>query len=172
MIDPRHPVGKFEMVEEVSDREWIQQVAEAPVRLRAAVQGLTPGQMETPYRAGGWTVRQVVHHLPDSHFNAYARFKLALTEEEPPIKPYHEDRWAELADSMTVPPGVSLALLEALHSRWVGLLRSLTPADFARTFRHPESGIFTLDRALAMYAWHGRHHVAQITSLRERMGWS
>ena len=139
--------------------------------MRAAVAGLTPEQLDTPYRPGGWTVRQVVHHVPDSHINSYVRFKLALTEEEPTIKPYDEARWAKLADTATTPVEVSLTLLDSLHSRWVPLLQSLTEADFARQFRHPELGMVRLDRNLALYAWHGKHHVAHITSLRERMGW-
>ena len=112
-----------------------------------------------------------MHHVPDSHLNSYCRFKLALTEDEPTIKPYHEDRWAELEDSRTTPIEVSLALLESLHSRWVSLLKSLEPADFQRTFRHPEIGVVTLAQNACLYAWHGRHHAAHVTSLRERMGW-
>ena len=172
-MDLRYPIGPFEFnggITAGQRRLLIEQIEEAPARLRAAVEDLSPEQMNTPYRPGGWTVRQVVHHVPDSHLNSYIRFKLALTEEEPTIKPYDEARWAELADSQA-PPEVSLALLEFLHRRWVPLLRSLTPADFARTFRHPELGLMTLEKTLALYAWHGRHHVAHITSLRERMGW-
>ncbi len=133
--------------------------------------GLSPEQLDTPYRPGGWTVRQVVHHVPDSHINSYIRFKLALTEPEPTIKPYDEALWAELADTPATPVEVSLTLLDSLHGRWVPLLRSLSGADFARQFRHPELGMVRLDGNLALYAWHGRHHVAHITSLRERMGW-
>ena len=140
--------------------------------MRAAVAGLTPERFDTPYRPGGWTVRQVVHHVPDSHMNAYVRFKLALTEDEPTIKPYEEAAWAELADSASTPADVSLTLLETLHDRWVRLLRSMTEADFARKFRHPQLGVVPLDKNLALYAWHGKHHVAHITSLRQRMGWS
>jgi uncharacterized damage-inducible protein DinB len=140
--------------------------------MRAAVAGLTPERFDTPYRPGGWTVRQVVHHVPDSHMNAYVRFKLALTENEPTIKPYEEAAWAELADSASTPVDVSLTLLETLHDRWVRLLRSMTEADFARKFRHPQLGVVPLDKNLALYAWHGKHHVAHITSLRQRMGWS
>jgi len=140
--------------------------------MRAAVAGLTPERFDTPYRPGGWTVRQVVHHVPDSHMNAYVRFKLALTENEPTIKPYEEAAWAELADSASTPADVSLTLLETLHDRWVRLLRSMTEADFARKFRHPQLGVVPLDKNLALYAWHGKHHVAHITSLRQRMGWS
>jgi len=134
------------------------------------VAGLSEPQLDTPYRPGGWTVRQVVHHVPDSHINSYVRFRLALTENEPTVKPYDESRWAELADSRTAHIETSLALLESLHERWVLLLRSLSPADFRRQFRHPELGAVSLEKNLALYAWHGRHHVAHITSLRERMG--
>ncbi|MDQ3223410.1 MAG: putative metal-dependent hydrolase [Gemmatimonadota bacterium] len=151
----------------------IGEIAAAPGHLREAVAGLTAEQLETPYRPAGWTVRQVVHHLPDSHLNAYTRIKLALTEEEPTIKPYEEARWAELPDARTGPIEPSLALLESLHQRWLLLLRQLRPSDFERRFRHPEHGrIFQVEEAVAMYAWHGRHHVAHITSLRRRMGWS
>jgi len=139
--------------------------------LRAAVAGLRPEQLDTPYRPGGWTVRQVVHHVPDSHMNSYMRFKLALTEDEPTIKPYDEKLWAELADTPATPVEVSLTLLESMHDRWVRLLRSLQDAHFERQFRHPELGVVRLDRNLALYAWHGKHHVAHITSLRERMSW-
>jgi len=140
--------------------------------LRAAVTELTPAQLDTPYRDGGWTVRQVVHHVPDSHLNAYTRMKLALTEDEPVIKPYDEARWAELADVPATPIETSLTLLECLHRRWVLLLRSLGPKELSRRFRHPEHNrSIDLDEMLALYAWHGRHHVAHITSLRSRMGW-
>jgi len=149
----------------------IAEIAQAPAKLRAAVEGLSPEQLDTPYRPGGWTVRQVVHHVPDSHLNSYCRFKLALTEDEPTIKAYHEDRWAELDDSRSAPIEVSLAMLESLHKRWVLLMKSLAPADFARTFRHPEIGLVSLAKNVCLYAWHGRHHAAHITSLRERMGW-
>ncbi len=173
-MDLRYPIGKFhyegEMTEEARCRA-IQEIAETPARLRKAIEGLTAQQLATPYRPEGWTVRQVVHHLPDSHLNAYIRFKLALTEDEPTIKPYEQERWANLEDTRNTPVEVSLALLGSLHQRWVVLLESLRPEDFARTFRHPEQGIVSLDKQLALYAWHGRHHVAHITSLRERMGW-
>jgi hypothetical protein len=139
--------------------------------MRAAVQGLSAEQLDTPYRPGGWTVRQLVHHVPDSHMNGYVRLKLALTEDEPMIKTYMEDRWAELADSRDVPIATSLALLEHVHTRWVALWRSLTDAQWARRFRHPDWGLVTLEWHCALYAWHGRHHVAHITGLRERSGW-
>ena len=173
-MDLRYPLGKFKYEGELSDEQRgraIRQIAEAPAKLRAAVQGLNDEQLNTPYRPEGWTVRQVVHHLPDSHLNAYTRFKLGLTEEEPMVKPYDEVRWANLADTRDTPVEVSLALLDFLHRRWVILLASLQPQDFARRFRHPELGAMTLDKNLALYAWHGRHHVAHISSLRERMGW-
>jgi len=175
-MDLRYPIGTFSFEGEATDaqrRRWIEEIDKAPAALRAGVAGLTPDQMDTPYRPNGWTVRQVVHHLPDSHLNAYVRFKLALTEDEPTIKPYDEARWAELADTRTVSPDVSLTLLESLHERWVALLQSMTPKEFRRTFHHPEQGrSLTLEEVLAMYAWHGRHHVAHITSLRTREGWS
>ena len=173
-VDLQYPIGRFEFPREVSSEDrarFIQEIAETPANLRAAVAGLSGEQLDTPYRPGGWTVRQVVHHVPDSHMNSYVRFRLALTEEEPTIKPYDEARWAELADARTAGIETSLALLESLHERWVLLLRSLSPADFRRQFRHPELGVVSLEKNLALYAWHGRHHVAHITSLRERMGW-
>ena len=172
--DLRYPVGRFDATEEVTPgrrREWIEQVAGAPARLREAVAGLGDEQLDTPYREGGWTVRQVLHHLADSHINAYVRMKLALTEDSPAIKTYDEARWAELADTRDTPPEVSLALLDALHRRWLILLRSLGDADWAKTFRHPEWGEPSLERTLGLYAWHGRHHVAHVTRLRGRMGW-
>jgi DinB superfamily len=139
--------------------------------LRAAIAGRDEAQLDTPYRDGGWTVRQVVHHVPESHMNAYIRFKLALTENEPTVKPYNEAAWAETADVSETPIDVSLALLDNLHKRWVILLQSLSDADFAKQFRHPDLGLVTLEKNLALYAWHGKHHVAHITSLRERMQW-
>ena len=174
MEDLRYPVGRFRMPSEVTDEErerFIGEIAEAPALLRRAVAGLSPEQFDTPDRPGGWTVRQVVHHVPDSHLNSYVRFKLALTEDEPAVKSYMDDRWALLEDTRRTPPEVSLSLLEALHERWVTLLRSLTRADLARTFLHPELGPVRLEQNIALYAWHGRHHVAHVTSLRERMGW-
>lgn len=174
--DLRYPVGSFQFDGDVQPRTREQRtsdIAAAPAHLREAVAGLTAAQLDTPYRPGGWTVRQVVHHLPDSHLNAYTRIKLALTEDEPTIKSYEEALWAELPDARTGPIEPSLALLESLHQRWLLLLRQMRPADFERRFRHPEHGrIFRVDEAVALYAWHGRHHVAHITSLRQRMGWS
>lgn len=175
MTDPRYPIGRY-VPQPVSDGStlsgWIDQVAAAPEVLRAAVQGLDETQLETPYREGGWTLRQVTHHVPDSHLNAYVRFRLALTEDAPTIKAYDESLWAELPDARSGSIDVSLLLLEHLHERWVRLLRELTKADFARTFRHPQAAAPTsLARTLGLYAWHGRHHPAQITTLRATRGW-
>jgi hypothetical protein len=171
-LDRRYPIGKFSFPQSTTaaQRElWIAEIAEAPAKLRAAVEGLAPSQIETPYRDGGWTVRQVVHHVPESHMNAYIRFKLALTEEEPTVKPYDESAWARLGDVQTTPVEISLVLLEALHDRWVRVLRMLDEAAFARTFRHPELGLIRLDRNLALYAWHGKHHVAHVELVRDRL---
>ncbi len=175
MEDLRYPVGKFDFQANLTEEEVkqaITDIAQAPAKLRAAVSGLTDAQLDTPYRDGGWTARQVVHHVVDSHLNSYIRFRLALTEDEPTIKPYDEAQWAELVDAKTLPVEVSLALLEPLHERWVTLLRSLTPADFKRQFRHPELGTVTLEKNVGLYAWHGKHHTAHITGLREREGWT
>jgi uncharacterized damage-inducible protein DinB len=139
--------------------------------LRSAVADLNEDQLATPYRPGGWNVRQVVHHLPDSHLNSYIRFRLALTEDNPVVKPYQEAAWAELHDARSAPIELSLALLESLHQRWALLLRSLSERDFARTFQHPELGQLTLAWNLGLYAWHGRHHLAHITNLRTNQGW-
>lgn len=174
MIDAQYPIGKFEARFRLTadDRgTLIDQIADTPGALREAVRGLTGAGLDTRYREGGWTVRQVVHHLPDSHINAYTRLKLALTEDGPTIKPYDEAAWAELSDSLDTPIETSLTLLESLHDRWTRLLRSLDEPAFARPFRHPQHGAVTIDWLVAMYAWHGRHHTAHITSLRERMGW-
>jgi uncharacterized damage-inducible protein DinB len=173
--DPRYPVGKFERPTTTltadQRRELIQQIAATPARMREAVAGLDEAQLDTPYRDGGWTVRQVVHHVPDSHMNAYTRVKLALTEEQPTIKPYDEAAWAKLNDVRDTPIETSLLLLETLHQRWDTILRAMTDADFERTLLHPDMGVMTLDALIAMYAWHGRHHVGHITSLRARSGW-
>jgi len=173
--DLRYPVGEFDWDGHISEAEYprlIAEIAETPGALRSAVAGLSRDQLETQYRPSGWTVKQVVHHLPDSHLNAYTRFKLALTEDEPTIKPYDEAAWAELQDSQKVPIDVSLDLLDSLHVRWVTLLRSMDPADFGRTLKHPErERVLTLGQLLALYAWHGRHHVGHILALRKREGW-
>jgi uncharacterized damage-inducible protein DinB len=172
--DPRYPIGKFNRVTSLTAAEratCIEQVAAAPAQLRKAVAGLTPAQLDTPYREGGWTVRQVAHHVPDSHMNAYVRFKFGLTEDSPAIKTYEEKDWAKTPEVAATPVDVSLSLLDALHTRWVTLLRAMTPQQFARTIKHPEMGPTSLDTMLALYAWHGRHHTAHVTSLRERMGW-
>ena len=174
MEDMRFPVGKFHYdgpLTPEQQKSFLEAIAQTPAELRAAIKGLSDSQLDTPYRPEGWTVRQVVHHVPDSHLNAYVRFKLALTEEDPTIKPYAEDRWAELADTKATPVEVSLTLTDSLHDRWVRLLRSLAPEQWKRTFRHPEMGPMTLEKTLALYAWHGRHHVAHITELRKRMSW-
>ena len=174
MTDLRFPVGKFSYagpLDEPQKQDCIDEIASAPENLRAAVKGLSNAQLDTPYRPEGWTVQQVVHHMPDSHLNAYTRFKLALTEDDPTIKTYAEDRWAELPDSKVTPIEVSLTLLDSLHDRWVRLLRSLNKDEWKRSFRHPELGPMTLEKTLALYAWHGRHHVAHVTELRKRMSW-
>jgi hypothetical protein len=172
--DPRFPIGKFHYdgpPSEEQRRNLISDIEKTPAALRSAVQGLSAQQIETPYREGGWTVRQVVHHVPDSHMNAYVRFKLALTEDEPTIKPYAEDRWAQLSDSQSTPIEVSLALLDSLHHRFVRMLQGIKPEEWKRTFRHPDLGLMPLEKNLALYAWHGKHHVAHITELRKRSGW-
>ena len=170
--DLRYPVGRFRPAAsgvEVRTAQ-IETMRLLPERLRAAVSGLSEAQLDTPYREGGWTVRQVVHHIADSHANSYIRFKLALTEDWPTVKPYDEAAWARLAD-YTTPIDASLVFIDALHARWVSLLGGLTDAEFARGYSNPESGRLTLATALSLYEWHSRHHVAHITALRERMGW-
>ena len=170
MRELQYPIGEFTAPEHVSDeqvREWIDDIETLPARLRRAVSELSPTELDTPYRPGGWTARQVVHHVPDSHLNSYVRFKWTLTEDEPTIKAYHEDRWAELADYASVPVESSLALLETLHARWVGLLRSLTSADLDRAFIHPETNNRVQLRVnVGIYAWHGRHHLAHLALVR------
>jgi uncharacterized damage-inducible protein DinB len=173
--DLRFPIGPFTMpAPELTTEQrldGIQRLAGVPQGFRAAVRGLTLEQLDTPYRPEGWSVCQVVHHVADSHMNAFFRTKLALTEENPTIKPYRQAAWAELPDGRSTGIETSLTMIEGLHARWVILLRSLTPADFAKTFVHPESGKQTIDRILALYAWHGAHHMAHITTLRSRSGW-
>ena len=176
MDDLRYPVGPFEApagpLSEAGRKALIAEVKAAPAALRAAFSDLTPQQLDTPYRPGGWTLRQVAHHVPDSHLNAYVRFRLALTEDKPTIKPYAEDRWAELPEAKTAPVELSLDLLEALHRRFVLLLLNMSAAEWSRRLTHPEHGLVGLEWMLAMYAWHGRHHAAHITSLRRRQGWA
>jgi uncharacterized damage-inducible protein DinB len=172
MTDSRFPVGKFQLAanpQPAQIEEWLTAIEETPRNLRDAVKGLTDTELDTPYRDGGWTVRQVIHHVADSHMHSYARFRFAVTEDAPTIQPYDEAAWAELPDAKTAPVEVSLALLDALHNRWMVLLRSFDEATFARTFVHPENGPMPLMMALQLYAWHGRHHTAHITSFRQRL---
>ena len=174
MTDLRFPVGKptkVENPESAQIEDWLKDIEETPVRLRQAVQGLAAAQLDTPYREGGWTVRQVIHHVADSHMHSYARFRFALTEPEPTIHPYDEAAWAELPDAKSAPVEVSLALLDALHNRWMVLLRSLDSAAMAKVFVHPERGPVSLVDTISLYAWHGRHHTAHITALRQRLSW-
>ncbi|MFN2571283.1 MAG: YfiT family bacillithiol transferase [Gemmatimonadales bacterium] len=173
MSDERYPIGKFTPVTQLSSVErsaCIAQIADAPANFRRAVAGLSDAQLDTPYRDGGWTVRQVAHHIPDSHMNAYIRFKWGLTEQVPAIKTYEEDDWAKTPE-VRAPIAMSLDLLSALHVRWVALLRAMGAEHFARTIKHPEWGTPSLDTLLALYAWHGRHHTAHVTALRQRLGW-
>lgn len=171
----KYPIGKYKSPDVVTDAQikmWMSEIDAAPALLRKTVEGMSDSQLATPYREGGWTVRQTVHHVPDSHLNAYCRFKLTLTEERPTIKPYFENRWAELEDGRNAPVEASLRLLESVHTRWLMLMRSMTSADFKRTYFHPEyKKEFTLEYVLGLYAWHGKHHVAQIQNLKERMKW-
>jgi uncharacterized damage-inducible protein DinB len=173
--DLRYPVGQAERHQHLQAEQrlpLIETIAQLPAKLGAAVAGLNAAQLDTPYRPGGWTVRQVVHHVADSHMNSFVRFKLAVTENTPTIKPYEEKLWAETVDTKKAPIDLSLKLLDGLHARWVLLLRSLTDEDWARLLKHPERGTVTLDENLCLYAWHCRHHVAHITALREREGWA
>jgi hypothetical protein len=167
-LDPRYPVGKLSIDPQVTPEKrasWIQQIGEFPRVFRSTVNALPHGALDRPYREGGWTGRQVVHHVADSHVNAYTRFRLALTEDAPRIKTYEESRWAELIDAKTADPLLSLALLDALHQRWHILLQSLGPSDFARTATHPDSGLINVDYLLQMYSWHGRHHTGHLNLL-------
>jgi hypothetical protein len=171
----KFPIGKYRKVESLSSeiiQDYILDIAAFPARLRQEVAHLDEAQLDTPYRPEGWTIRQVVHHCADSHINSVIRFKLALTEENPTIKPYHEERWAELADGKAMPIEPSLIILQGLHERWVTLLQSLSESDLKKTFIHPEHGkSFRLDETIGIYAWHGNHHLAHITSLKSRMQW-
>lgn len=174
MADPRYPIGRYDPPAVISSAHrdaWIDELAVAPAQLVDAASGLSAEQLDTPYRAGGWTVRQVVHHVPESHMNSYVRFMWALTEDTPTIKAYDEVAWAELCEADRIPIEPSLALLERLHDRWVLLLRSLTETQWHREFVHPDGGKIDLATNLGAYAWHGRHHIAHITTLREERGW-
>ena len=173
-MDLSYPIGRFDFKQVVEPARYpalIEEIAATPGLFRDAVRGLDEAQLDTPYRPGGWTVRQTVHHVADSHMNSFIRFRLALTEDEPAIKPYNQAAWAELADSHSGPVEWSLNLIESLHSRWVVLLKAMSNEGFSRTLRHPELGLVRLDTNMALYAWHGRHHAAHITGLRERNGW-
>jgi uncharacterized damage-inducible protein DinB len=173
MADLKYPIGKFSHAGPLTRDQraaCIAAIDELPRALRASVQGLSDAQMNSRYRPEGWTLCQVVHHMADSHINAYQRFKLALTEDHPTIKPYREALWAEEPDARALPVEVSLSLLEALHTRWVTRLTAMTDADFKRSLHHPDAGTMTLDLLLDLYAWHGRHHTAHVTSWRERNG--
>ncbi|HEY2352343.1 MAG TPA: putative metal-dependent hydrolase [Candidatus Acidoferrum sp.] len=173
-MDARYPIGKMQMPKEITPdmrRSSIESIARTPKNLREAVSGLSESQLDTPYREGGWTVRQVIHHVADSHLNAYIRLRLALTEERPTIKPYAEAAWAELADAKSGPLKPSEMLLESLHDRWDRLWHSLKPEDFSRQMVHPEHGDRSVDWLLFLYEWHGRHHTAHITELRKQKGW-
>jgi uncharacterized damage-inducible protein DinB len=173
-MDARYPVGKFEWPKEVTPalrRAAIDELAATPAKVRAAVAGLSETQLDTLYREGGWTVRQVVHHLADSHLNASVRWRLALTETQPTIKPYEESAWADLEDARNAPVEVSLKLLESLHERWVRLLRTVKTEQYGRTLLHPDHGVRNLDWLLFLYSWHGKHHTAHITELRKQKGW-
>lgn len=173
-LDLKYPIGRFQFPASITAdirAQSISEIEQLPAALRTAAAHLTGVQLDTPYREGGWTVRQVIHHLADSHMNSFIRFKLALTEDAPVIKPYKEPDWADTADSAQTPVEPSLAILDGLHQRWAALLRGMSADAFDRTFIHPERGQLRLDVALALYAWHGRHHIAHITGLRERSGW-
>lgn len=173
--DPRYPIGKYVPTQEITKQvmeEWMAIIAALPTQMELAIKHLNDEQLDCPYREGGWSVRQVVHHVADSHMNAYIRFKLALTEENPTIKPYQEERWAELADSKFGTLEDSLAMLKALHSRWSHVLQNISAAEWERTFTHPQYKRTTsLQFNLGLYAWHSQHHVAHITQLRKQKGW-
>lgn len=174
MTDLRYPTGRFNLPESMSTEDLedaIGAIRTTPSALQEAVSRLSDEQLETPYRPGGWTVRQVVHHVADSHVISYLRMKLIVTQDHPTLVTYDQDQWAELGDVQTVPIGVSLQLLDCVHQRWVTFLDSLNPGDFERTAHHPEFGEVKLSDMVALYAWHGPHHVRHITALREREGW-
>jgi uncharacterized damage-inducible protein DinB len=173
MIDLRYPVGERPQQIRYSSQErevLIQTIEDAPENLAPAVADFSISQLDTPYREGGWTVREVVHHMADSHINGFVRMKLALTEDTPTVSTYERNEWPKLADSR-MPIDASVMLLTALHARWTVFLRSIPDQDWIRAFRNPQTGLITLEQALAIYDWHSRHHVAHITGLRERMGW-
>jgi uncharacterized damage-inducible protein DinB len=174
-MDLHYPVGRFRRPTEWTEadrRAAIDDLGALPRALATAVAGLTDAQLDTPYRPGGWTARQVVHHVADSHLNMYIRVRFALTQDTPTIMPYDQEQWAHLPDARTLPVAVSLAMIEGIHTRLVALFRELDPAQFSRSFEHPDSGPQTLDSTLALYSWHGRHHTAHITALRTREGWN
>jgi uncharacterized damage-inducible protein DinB len=172
--DPRYPIGKAVIEKDPTTEKrtaWIAEIAGLPLSLRRTVQGLSQEQLDTPYREGGWSTRQIVHHLADSHMNTLIRLKLCLTEKEPAIKPFDQDAWARTADVLGVEPHVSIGILEGVHARIAALLGSLGPEDFRKAYRHPERGLMDIDHTLQLYAWHGRHHLAQVAALRKRQGW-
>jgi hypothetical protein len=170
----RYPIGRFQAPANIDDnqiQDWIDDIETLPADLRKLIEPLFESQLDTQYRPDGWTIRQVVHHLPESHMNSFIRFKWALTEDSPQIKTYLEERWAELGDYSSVSVSVSLRLLESLHQRWVGLLRSMGPEDLRREFIHPDSGLANLTESIGAYAWHGRHHLAHVEQTIHREGW-
>ena len=174
MDEIKYPVGTFTLDKDATAEKraaWIAEIAGLPLAVRRGVQGLSPEQLDTPYREGGWSTRQIVHHLADSQMNAFLRFKLGLTEQNPRISAFDQNAWARTVDGMKSAVAPSLAIIQGVHGRWAELLASLAPADFARTYAHPERGPEPLERTLQLYAWHGRHHLAHVTSLRERKGW-
>jgi hypothetical protein len=166
-MDPRYPIGKPDLNDQTPIPEAIEQIAALPVQLREALAKLGASRLDTSYREGGWTARQVAHHFADSHINSYVRFRLALTEDCPTIMPYDEKLWAELPDAKSGPVDLSLSLIDGLHARWAALLRSMTPADFERTFRHPQRGVLTLAQNVRLYTWHCRHHLAHLRIIAE-----
>jgi hypothetical protein len=173
-MDPRYPIGKYEPqpFSEKQKMEWLNEIKFLPQTLENSIHNLDEAQLNTPYREGGWKVKQLIHHVADSHLNAYCRFKLGLTEENPTIRTYEEKLWAELNDIETVPINVSLTLLHALHARWYATIKDLKDEDWNRTVLHPaHNKTFTLWHLLGMYAWHGKHHVAHVTTLRDNKGW-